>query len=92
MYHAERDWAEDAQRRARDAGATVIELIYRIDVFERDAWVCHLCGRPTEPMASIYDPASPTVDHVVSLSTGGQHTMSNVRCAHLLCNSVKGRG
>jgi len=88
-YHPEARWPEEAARRARQAGATDVELIIRRDVLERDDWRCHLCGERTNPDASIYDPSSPTVDHVIPLSRGGQHTLVNVRCAHLGCNSLK---
>jgi hypothetical protein len=82
-------WASDAARRARLAGAQVIELFDRLDVFERDRWTCYLCCLPTDPHASPFSPSSPTVDHVVPLSAGGHHTMANARTACLGCNSSK---
>ena len=84
------DWARDAAQRARRAGAAVVELIQRDDVFERDGWICYLCGGRVNRDASVFHPDSPTVDHVTPLSRGGQHVMVNVRCAHLRCNSSKG--
>ncbi|RAO26486.1 hypothetical protein PSN13_06514 [Micromonospora saelicesensis] len=83
------DWAKDAARRARLAGATVVDLFDRSEVFVRDQWVCQLCGLPTDVTASPFDPASPTVDHVVPLSKGGEHTLANTQCSHLGCNSSK---
>ncbi|MBQ1064490.1 HNH endonuclease [Micromonospora sp. C41] len=83
------DWANDAALRARRAGATVIEVFDRTDVFVRDNWTCQLCGFPVDATASPFDPSSPTVDHVVPLSRGGQHTMANVQCSHLGCNAAK---
>lgn len=83
------DWATAAMRRARLAGAHTIHHIERADVFERDGWTCYLCHRPLDPAADPYDPSSPTIDHVVPLSRGGQHVLDNVRTACLGCNSAK---
>jgi 5-methylcytosine-specific restriction endonuclease McrA len=33
---------------------------------------------------------SATLDHVVPISVGGEHTRENVRCAHLRCNARRG--
>jgi 5-methylcytosine-specific restriction endonuclease McrA len=52
-------------------------------VFERDGWVCGICGDDVEP-----DDAS--LDHIVSMSNGGSHTYDNVQCAHTACNVRKG--
>lgn len=83
------DWATDAARRARLAGATVIELFDRLPIFERDDWACYLCGQQTNPDASPFDLDSPTVDHVTPLSKGGEHSPGNARTACLGCNSAK---
>lgn len=83
------DWAFDAARRARQAGATVIDLFDREQVFERDDWTCGICWLPVDRAADTFHPNSATVDHVVPLSRGGQHTLANVQCAHLRCNSMK---
>jgi 5-methylcytosine-specific restriction endonuclease McrA len=83
------DWAADASRRAKQAGSVVIETFDRLQVFERDHWTCYRCGRPTDRDASPFDPRSPTVDHVVPLSKGGEHALANARTACLGCNSSK---
>lgn len=85
-------WASDAVKRAERAGALVVEHFDRLEIFERDGWTCYLCVRQTDPEASVFDPASPTVDHVVPLSKGGEHSRSNARTACLGCNSAKQDG
>jgi hypothetical protein len=32
------------------------------------------------------------MDHVIPLAKGGTHEPANVRCAHFLCNALKGDG
>lgn len=77
----------------RRAQATEVgwEPISRASVFERDGWLCHLCGGPVNRKARPpYDPMAPTLDHVIPLSKGGPHAMANLRTAHFICNSRKG--
>ena len=60
------------------------------EVFERDGWRCHLCGGQCDPSAIVPSPYAPTLDHVVPVSLGGEHTRSNVKCAHFRCNCRRG--
>lgn len=83
-------WAYDAARRASQAGAEVVDVFDRVEVFERDAWTCYLCAKRLSPDASPFDPMSATVDHVVPMSKGGEHSLSNARTCCLGCNSAKG--
>lgn len=75
--------------RAKSAGATIIEDFTSVEIFTRDNWTCYLCGDPVNTEPDCFDPKSPTIDHVVPLSKGGQHARANVRCACLRCNSTK---
>jgi hypothetical protein len=65
-------------------------------VFERDNYVCHVCGRQTLMMfawvGSVPDERSPTIDHhPYPLSAGiSGHEWHNVRCACWGCNVRKG--
>lgn len=98
-YYAHR-MATDPEYRARMFGAyharrMVIEgigsevVVYE-EVFERDGWICQLCGDPIDREAEWPDPYSPSLDHVVPLARGGAHTYDNVQCTHLRCNLSKG--
>ena len=31
----------------------------------------------------------PSIDHIIPISKGGQHTWDNVQLAHMICNSIK---
>lgn len=74
--------------RARKLGAYV-EDVERAVVLERDDWTCHICGRPI-PKDTIWPEVEyATLDHVIPLNKGGEHSYANVKAAHNLCNSTK---
>ena len=49
-------------------------------VLERDGRICWLCGQP----------GANTADHVLPIAHGGNDDPSNLRAAHLGCNSSRG--
>lgn len=79
----------DAARRARFVGARV-ESFTHAEVYERDGWVCGICAEPVDRALVYPDPLSPSLDHVVPLSLGGEHSRANTRLAHLSCNVKRG--
>ncbi|MFB7605283.1 HNH endonuclease [Streptomyces gardneri] len=81
--------AGDARRRMRMKQARTAEVFAPLDVHTRDQWTCQLCLLPIAPEVAWPDPMSPSVDHVIPLVHGGQHSMINVQSAHLGCNSRK---
>jgi 5-methylcytosine-specific restriction endonuclease McrA len=76
-------------RRALAAGCRVVEVFDRWEIFERDGWICQVCGRETTRDPDPYNPSSPTVDHIVPLAAGGEHSRANVRLACMGCNSAR---
>ena len=68
-----------AIRRARIAGAPVVETFARAEIFERDGGVCHVCHKKV-------DPNNWHLDHLVPLARGGEHSRVNVAIAHPKCN------
>lgn len=80
-YHRRR-----AQKKATSSGKPVLFA----EIAARDNWRCHLCGVDVDPSCPWPDSMSPSLDHVLPLSKGGQHDPRNVRLAHLRCNSAKG--
>lgn len=77
-------------RRKKLYRATGRDPINREAVFERDKWVCQLCGKSVNPNCAWPHPMSPSIDHIIPLSQGGKHTMRNVQLAHLECNCKRG--
>lgn len=78
---------KDRERANKYRGA--FEKIERPIVYERDGWVCQICGAPTHKTYNNKDMLSPTLDHIIPVSKGGAHVYDNVQCAHLLCNIRK---
>jgi hypothetical protein len=71
------------RRRAARMKAARRAPVDRVAIFERDGWLCGICGEPVRREDA-------TLDHIVPIARGGTHEPSNVRLAHGLCNSRRG--
>lgn len=87
----------DPLRDKRFKGAIIDNDITLHKLFRMSGGVCYLCGGACDWNAKIiingrpYAKAKyPSIDHVIPLSKGGEHSWNNVRLAHLGCNSSKG--
>ena len=77
------------RRRALIAGVS-IEDFNSIEVFERDKYICRLCGRKTRPdYKNANHPLYPNLDHIIPLSKGGEHSKRNTQCLCRRCNMKK---
>lgn len=81
---------DKAARHAKLKGATKIERVRPRVIYARDKFTCGICGKPIDMDTRAPHPLSPSLDHVVPLSAGGQHTSLNLRAAHFICNSRRG--
>lgn len=57
--------------------------VHREDIIMRDASTCYLCGEHLER-------AAVTLDHVIPLVRGGEHSEANLKVCCLPCNLRKG--
>lgn len=80
-------WTRSYARRRGDHDA---KRIAALEVYERDGWLCQICGKPIDPDLRFPFVMSKTTDHVVPLTKGGQHEVDNLQAAHLYCNILKG--
>lgn len=64
----------------------------RLAIYERDAWMCQLCNEPVDPSLPPTHRWAATLDHVVcqSWTLIPDHSASNLRLSHRMCNSVRG--
>jgi 5-methylcytosine-specific restriction endonuclease McrA len=78
------------RRRMRTAKDSFGALAYSDqEIFERDGWRCHLCGKRVSKTAPRMSPTGATIDHLVPRSLGGVDAPSNVATAHRQCNVNK---
>lgn len=72
-----------SRRRAERLRAVPRDRVDRETIFERDNWICGICGGQVRPKDA-------TLDHIVPVARGGAHTADNLRLAHHICNSRRG--
>lgn len=82
VAHPEQRRTIAATKRARRRGART-EKVSPDVVYKRDGYICGLCG---EPVAK----SDASLDHIIPISRGGEHSYRNVQTAHRRCNSKKG--
>jgi 5-methylcytosine-specific restriction endonuclease McrA len=78
-----------ATRRARKREAFV-EHVDRAQVFDRDGYICQRCGIQCDPVAVYPARNFATLDHIVALANGGEHSYANSQTLCGPCNSAKG--
>lgn len=59
-------------------------------VYERDDWVCQICGDAISREFDPYDRLAPSLDHIVPRSVSADHSESNLRMVHVICNIRRG--
>lgn len=67
----------------------VVEVVAIERLYARDGGRCHLCGKRVPPAAKYPDRRSASIDHIVPVSEGGEHSYRNTALAHLGCNLAK---
>lgn len=89
-----REWQEahpekvrEIKRKAQQKRRALLVGVFVDDVdplvvLERDGPGCGICGEDTEPGFF-------SLDHIVPLARGGEHSYANVQIAHRSCNSRK---
>lgn len=83
------EWrASRSARRAREreAGDLRVDIGY---LYERDGGKCGICGEKVDRRCTYPHPRSPSPDHIVPLSKGGEHSYRNLQLAHWGCNDEK---
>jgi 5-methylcytosine-specific restriction endonuclease McrA len=79
---AKRSYKQQRRARLKNADGRV-EGIRNEVVAERDHWRCHICHGEV-------DRETWSIDHLVPLSKGGDHSYDNVALAHWRCNVLRG--
>lgn len=82
------DIEKNRRRRAIKRKAQA-DKINDLEIYERDGWICQICGKRVNKDVKWPHPKSPSIDHIIPLSQGGEHIKTNVQLAHLDCNNLK---
>lgn len=61
----------------------------RRELYERDRWVCHLCGDQVDPTLDPNSNKFPSLDHIIPRSKGGSDDPLNLKTACRICNSIR---
>jgi len=89
LAHRSRGDDPNSVRRKERLNAARVERFSKWSVFERDGLICGICSEPIDRDATFPDPLSASLDHIVPLSKGGEHSRANTRATHLRCNCRK---
>jgi 5-methylcytosine-specific restriction endonuclease McrA len=87
--HPEQILASVHVRNVRIRGG-ITEKFLASEIFDRDDWICRICHRSIGRHYRFPDGLSASLDHVIPISKGGDHTRANVQSTHLRCNMRKG--
>lgn len=67
------------------------------ELYKRDGGICHICGKQCRyedytVVNEIFIAGNyyPSIDHIIPLAKGGEHSYENVKLAHRICNTKRG--
>jgi hypothetical protein len=80
------------ERRKEMLRRAYVESVSMAELRRRDDDTCRICGKPVDFTRQPPDPSAATIDHVIAVSRGGEHSYKNTQLAHLRCNTAKGAG
>lgn len=70
---------DGAQRYRSRLRSRLVEHVSMTVVYSRDRGVCQICGKPVERRTA-------SLDHILPIAYGGDHSYRNVRLTHWRCN------
>lgn len=77
------------RRRARIHGASNSDVVTIDALMQRDNNTCNICDEHIDANLAYPNPMSKSIDHVLAISRGGEHTLANTAPSHLVCNIRK---
>ncbi len=67
----------------------IVESFALAEIAVRDGKRCGICHGRVLMGRAVPHPKAPTMDHILPLAAGGEHSRSNMQLAHFICNSLK---
>jgi 5-methylcytosine-specific restriction endonuclease McrA len=90
-YRRSREWRTEWARARRAARRGLLtEDFSLLDIAERDRWRCQICGHSVDKTLKWPHTQCGTMDHIVPIALGGEHSRANCQLAHANCNRSKG--
>ena len=96
VYNAERSAVHEAKRRALINSQIKDRDISLKKLYARDKGMCWICGmqcnysdKTTKGKTIIAGNLYPSIDHIIPLCEGGEHSWKNVKLAHRICNTMR---
>ena len=86
---------QDSRRRDQMRASGPVESFTAAEIGQRDGWLCGIgqdSTRLVDPRPGAPRALSPSLDHIVPVSSGGPHTRDNARITHLWCNVERNIG
>lgn len=86
---------KSAAFKRRSSGASFqVSPRMRKELYERDSWTCQLCWHPVDSELHYRDNWAASLDHIIPQSQQliPDHSPSNLRLVHRMCNSMRGDG
>lgn len=79
-------------RKSKRRGEFTISRANRLAIYERDGWTCQLCGITVDATLKMPSHYAATLDHIIPQSHQlvPDHSASNLRLAHMICNAIRG--
>ena len=77
-----------SNRRSLKRNAWVEDVSLDVLLEESD-WTCGICREPIPKEVNYGSPLYPSLDHIIPLSKGGEHSYANTQPAHFSCNTRK---
>lgn len=87
--------SDRCRRKATGRDSKWIGKAKRLEIYQRDGWVCQICLDPVPKDTwgvSEYSPLQASLDHILPRALGGDNSPENLRLTHTLCNSLRGLG
>lgn len=79
-------WRDKRRAIKRDVYLEDVTLNY---LYERDNGICQICGKKVSLKYNYPHKKSATIDHIIPLSKGGEHSKRNCQLTHWECNYKK---
>lgn len=75
--------------RKRRQGMVIVDKVEVRVLFDRDRGVCQLCRKRVKLGLKYPNPGMASIDHIIPVSDGGEHSYRNTQLVHLGCNLAK---